>query len=160
MATTLAKPRLTASRKAGNTLVLRATSGALIASETTTAVDCSYYDVATLVISITDMLIQDTGNELDFYFQTTYDDETTWTDLENIHYDSTDSTTDTITRIVTIGPPLLTATTTIAVANLDGAITDDNKDALPLGSKIRIKVIATGLTTGEYFDYSCIGYFR
>jgi hypothetical protein len=146
--------------KKGNVRTLRATSGDLVAGETTTAIDCSDSEYATLVLTITDLVIESTGDTITFYFQTSYDDGTTYTDLEALQFGSGDSDTSTITKIVKLGPVAVTASDT-AADNTDGSLTAGTKAAaLGLGSRIRIKVAVSGITTGEFYNYDCYGYFR
>ena len=150
--------RRTSIQHAGVVKTLRAASGALRAGEASTGVRIHHYVQATLVLTITDLVITDTGSQVDFYIQTSFDEEVTWTDMENIHFDNTDSTTDTIVKIIRFGV-VAHATGDTAFDNTDGTLTDDTKVKIGLGTHIRVKVVAD-LPTGDFYDYSCVGFFR
>ncbi|NIO42633.1 MAG: hypothetical protein GTO41_22295, partial [Burkholderiales bacterium] len=103
------------------------------------------------------LTLPDGDDEVDFYFQTTYDGST-WTDLENVHFDNADNGT-TPTKIVRLGPWAPISTADKATDNTDGAIADDTKRAWPIGSQIRIKTTVTGASAPTY-AYSAIVWLR
>ena len=80
--------------------ILRAASGDLTAGETVSAVDTKFL-TTTIVLDVTKITTPDADDEVDFYFQTTYDGGTTWTDLQNFHFD-TDDDGNTATKVAVI----------------------------------------------------------
>lgn len=138
----------------GRMATLRAASGDLAAAETTTAVDV-YLPNAAVYLNITKITTADGDDEVDWYVQTTYDG-TNWTDLECIHKANGDNG-GTAELILTFAPPNVLAAA-VGVAVTDGALADDTKALLPLGTQIRIKVAITGATAPTY-AYNAAVYF-
>lgn len=139
-------------------ITMRAASGALTTGETTTAiVSASRIDLV-VFLSITTLTLPDADDEVDFYFQTSYDNKSTWTDLENVHFTMADNGT-TATKVLRLGPwpPLSSADK--AADNTDGALADDTKNAYPVGGQIRIKTSVTGATAPTY-AYSATVFLR
>jgi hypothetical protein len=73
---------------------LREASGNLTAAETTTALsNLGGFETAIVFLNITTLTLADADDEVDFYLQTTYDDGTTWVDIQNFHFDNGDNGT-------------------------------------------------------------------
>ena len=138
----------------GTTATLRAASGDLSAAETTSAVNVNHPNAA-VYLDITKITTADGDDEVDWYVQTTYDG-THWTDLECIHRDNADNG-GTAELILISGPPNVLAAA-VGVAVTDGALADDTKALLPLGTQMRIKVAITGATAPTY-AYNAAVYF-
>lgn len=127
--------------------ILRSASGDLTAAETGNEVDVRS-QVATVFLDVTKLTTADGDDEVDFYVQTTYDGGTTWSDLENVHFDQADNGA-TPTKILAFGLRDILAADT-AAAHTDGTLADDSKLKLPLGTKIRIKTKVAGATAPTY----------
>ncbi len=76
-----------------------------LAEATTTTSEMAVGQSATIVLDFTTLTLADSDDEVDIYIQTTYDGATTWTDLQNIHFDNDDNGT-TATKTVFITPAL------------------------------------------------------
>ena len=152
-------PALRSMQSAGKVLVVQAATGDLVANATTDPTTCRQYDSLVLYLSITKLTMPDTADEVDFYFQTTYDD-TNYVDLENVHYANTaDGTTPKL--VLMFGLREVLAGDSAPITPTDGALSDDTKVRLPLGSKFRIKAVLTE-TTGSDMTYAYVatGVFR
>ena len=81
-------------RKQATTVELRAASGSLTAGETSTALTTiGGYEAVSIVLDVTTLTLADADDEVDFYIQTTYDNGTTWTDIQNVHFTTADNGT-------------------------------------------------------------------
>ena len=81
---------------------LRPASGDLTAGEIVGPLtNTSIFTRAELFLDITKLTLPDADDEVDFYVQTTYDDGTSWVDIQNIHFTTDDDGT-TATRIIII----------------------------------------------------------
>lgn len=58
---------------------------------TTLAAKMTFGESAMIFLDITTLTLADADDEVDFYIQTTYDGETTWVDLQNIHFSNSDN---------------------------------------------------------------------
>lgn len=65
-------------------------SGAISAA-TTTAAKPTIGETATIFLDFTTLTLAAADHEIDCFIQTTYDGATTWTDLQNIHFDNSDN---------------------------------------------------------------------
>ena len=137
----------------GRTITLRSASGDLTAGETTTAIDVTGTNAA-VFLNVTKLTTTDADDEVDFYIQTTYDD-TNYVDLSCLHFGTTDTGT-TPQYIFVFGPPSVLATS-VGVLATDGTLTDNTKQLMPLGIKMRIKTKVTGVTAPTY-AYAAIAY--
>ncbi len=138
----------------GQKYTLRSASGDLTAAETTDAVSVQGINAA-VYLNVTKLTTPDADDEVDFYIQTTYDG-TNYVDLENVHYATADNGT-TPTSVLIFGPPNVLAASTAAAAT-DGALGDDTKALMPLGSAMRIKTAVAGATAPTY-AYNATVYF-
>ena len=143
---------------ANEIITVRAVSGSLGAGETAAAVSTRSYAEATLQLALSTLTLPGADDELDVFFQTTYDG-TTWCDLEMKHFANADDGT-TPTLIFVFGPVDVLATDK-GVACGDAALGDDVKLKLNIGSALRIQTVDTDPTGDDIaFNYSVIGFFR
>jgi hypothetical protein len=136
---------------------MQSASGDLTAGTTTGSIWTAPHIDIVIVLDVTKLTLADGDDEVDFYFQTTYDGSN-WTDLENIHFDNADNGS-TTTRIVRLGPWAPLSTADKGAANTDGALADDTKLAYPVGWLIRIKTTVTGATAPTY-AFSAVVFLR
>ena len=128
-------------------ITLRPASGALVLGEVTNALKTLGYSRAVIFFDITTLTLADGDDEVDFYIQTRYDD-VNWVDIENLHYDNANNG-ETPKRVVGIGGVEYLAAD-LAITPLDGALADDTKVKLTLGSQLRVKTVITGATAPTY----------
>lgn len=95
---------LLASSALAQNFIFDVPTGALSAATTTTS-EMAVGQSATIFLDFTTLTLADSDDEVDIYIQTTYDGATTWTDLQNIHFDNADNGT-TATKTVFITPDL------------------------------------------------------
>lgn len=127
--------------------VLRSASGTLSVAETTTLIDgLEWARTAVVRVDITLITTPDADDEIDFYLQTSYNGGTDWVDLENIHLVLADNG-NTEVDILVIGHPQASNT---YITSTDGTLTDNTKNDLPLGDRLRIKTAITGATAPSY----------
>ncbi len=144
------RTRTTYTAPASATFTLRAASGPLTGADTPIPlIECAWCVDVVIVLDVTTITTPDGDDEIDFYFQTTYDGGTTWTDLENVHFATADNGTP-AKRIVRLGPPGPISSADKAADNTDGTLADDTKNAYPLGAFIRAKTAVTGATAPTY----------
>lgn len=151
-------PALRSVQAAGQVREVQEATGDLSASATSTPISCHQYNTATIYLNITTLTMDDTADEMDFYFQTTYDN-TNYVDMENVHF-ANDADGTTPKRVLTFGMWEALAADT-AVTPTDGGLADNTKLKLPLGSKFRIKAVITDATgSAMVFAYVATGVFR
>ena len=128
-----------------NPITFQDATGSLTAADTSEPVDIDSYRIVVIYLDITTMTTADGDDEVDFYIQTTYD-ESTWFDVENVHFANADNGT-TPTKIL-----IYDAYQSAAVVRdaTDGTLADNTKLDIPLGIKIRIKTAVTGATAPTY----------
>lgn len=154
-----AQRRGTAVELVGDSFTLRAASGALTAGESTTAVtNLGGMTFCTVQLNVTTITTADADDEVDFYLQTSYDDGTTWADLENVHYDMGDTGT-TATVLLRVGATGDVLAADTAAARTDGALADGSKLKIYLGDRLRFKTAVTGATAPTY-AYNSTAYCR
>ena len=111
--------------------ILQTASGALTAATTTDA-PATVFSTAIIFLDVTTITTPDAADQVDFYVQTTYDDGTTWTDVENINFTTADDG-NTATRVIVIdgakdGPGTLqsiTGTNPAAAAEISETVPTD-----------------------------------
>jgi len=152
-------PALRSVQAAGQKKVVQAATGDLSANATSTPISCRQYHTATIHLDITTLTMDDTGDEVDFYFQTTYDD-VKWVDLENVHYaNDADGTTPEL--VLMFGVQEVLAGDNAPITPTDGGLADDTKVKLPLGLRFRIKVVIVDATGSDItYAYVATGVFR
>ena len=129
--------------------VMRSASGNLVSAETTTPVPVDGYESAVVRLDITTLTIG-ASEEVDFYFQTTYNNAD-WVDVFNVHYAQAD-TGNTPKTLYSVGAPVLGTVIVITpVVETDGTLTDDLLNLLPLGVSVRWKTL---LTNGGIYAYN------
>lgn len=128
-------------------VIVRTASGALTAGEVSAPLRIgSWVKLAIVQLLVTTLTLADADDEVDFWLQTTYDDGTTWVDLENVHFSNADNGT-TASKILTIGWP---RASNPAQNITDGTLADNTKLDLPPGGQLRIKTGVTGATAPTY----------
>lgn len=101
-----------------------------------------------------DTVVLDAGEELDLYFQTTYDG-INWVDVRNVHYANADPLLPSPYVVVTImGMPADQESDMVegelgTSVFLDGTLADDTEVDLPLGIGLRLRVKTTNAATGN-----------
>ena len=129
--------------------ILRAASEASVTTAVVvTSAAYRSHSKAVIVLDVTLITTPDADDEIDFYIQTTYDDGTTWTDVENIHFALADNG-NTALKVVGVGVIEFLAADT-AIDSTDGSLADDTKLRLPFGSQIRITTVVAGATAPTY----------
>lgn len=136
--------------------ILESGSGALSVASISAAV-VTRGERAAIFFNATTLTLPDVDDEIDFYFQTTYDGGVNWCDVENIHFANADDGT-TAKRVVRFGSEPSYATTDTAVVCTDGTLADNTRVKLPLGDEVRVKVAITG-ATAPTFAYAAMGVF-
>ena len=131
-------------------IVLRAAGLSALTSNTTLthdrlSSDLSRYHHATVTLVTTDQSLGTASDEIDFYIQTTYDNGTTWTDLENIHFENGAAATnrddgETGSWVSHIMRP---TSRVAATAVTDGTLADDTVVDAGIGTGLRVKVVFT-----------------
>jgi hypothetical protein len=128
---------------------IQGATGDLTAGATSAEIYTSNAVDVIIYVDITKMTTADGDDEVDFYFQTTYNNGTDWVDLENAHYANADNgTTPDIVAHLGPGPPV-SSNTNYATAT-DGSLADDTKIKFPAGTHVRIKTTVTGATAPTY----------
>lgn len=135
--------------------LLRAASGNLLVDETSPEVETEGFATAVVQLSVTELIMADADDEVDFYIQTQLPDGS-WADVANAHFDDTDEPITTATRLVGIGPK---AAGVAVITPTDGTLADDTDVDLPLGSAVRIRVVLTGATAPTYAYSASISLF-
>lgn len=135
--------------------LLRAASGNLLVDETSPEVETEGFATAVVQLSVTELIMADADDEVDFYIQTQLPDGS-WADVANAHFDNADEPITTATRLVGIGPK---AAGVAVVTPTDGTLADDTDVDLPLGSAVRIRVVLTGATAPTYAYSASISLF-
>ena len=120
-------------------VTLRAASGNLAATDVSPEVDSKKFRTAVVDLRITELIMPDGDDEVDFYIQTKMNG--TWVDVANVHYDNGDEATTGDDWLIGIGPK---AAGVAVVAHTDGTIADDGTADIPLGEAVRVKVLVTG----------------
>ncbi len=135
------------SPKAQMNVLVRSASGSLGAGETTTPVTGLWWvRLAVIRLNVTTLGLPDADDEVDFYIQTSYNEGTTWADLENIHFSNANNG-QTVSKLLVVGGPQSSA---VARNETDGTLADNTKNDLPLGDRLRIKTAVTGATAPVY----------
>lgn len=130
-----------------NPITFQDATGNLTAADTSEPVDIDSYRIVVIYLDITTLTTADGDDEVDFYIQTTYDDDNLiWFDVENVHFANADDGT-TPTKILIYDSHQSAAVVRDAT---DGTLADDSKLDIPLGIKIRIKTAVTGATAPTY----------
>ncbi len=80
-------------------------SGALSAATTTSSEVATGKSAASIFLDFTTLALADADDEIDCFIQTMYDGATTWTDLQNFHFDNGDNGT-TASKTAFITPDL------------------------------------------------------
>lgn len=125
---------------------LREASGNLLVDETSPEIDTEGFATAVVQLSITELIMADGDDEVDFYIQTQLPDGS-WADVANVHFDNGDEPITTATRLIGIGPK---AAGVVVITPTDGTLADDTNVDLPLGSAVRVRVVLTGATAPTY----------
>lgn len=142
----------------GGVITFRAASGSLTAGESAAAVTgLEGVNFCSILLDVTTLTTADGDDEVDFYFQTSYDGGTTWSDMENIHYANADTGT-TPTTVHRFGL-LDVLAADVGATSTDGTLGDDSKLKMSIGDRVRIKTTVTGATAPTY-AYSAIGVCR
>ena len=134
---------------AGDLYTLRSASGALTAGETTAAVSLlgrASYVSGAVYLDITTLTLPDADDEVDFYIQTTYDDGTSWTDIENIHFTTADNGS-TAQRVVVIDGAEDGPGSNLSITGTDPATGAEISETVPANTIWMIKVIRFTLVT-------------
>ncbi len=126
--------------------LLRAASGNLVVADTSPEIDTEGFATAVVQLSVTELIMADADDEVDFYIQTQLPDGS-WADVANAHFANADEPITTATRLIGIGPK---AAGVAVITPTDGTLADDTSVDLPLGSAIRIRVVLTGATAPTY----------
>ncbi len=126
-------------------LSLRAASGNLTAGETSPEVATANYAVAVVDLRVTELIMADLDDEVDFYIQVKLNGA--WVDVANVHFDNGDEPIASANRLIGIGPK---AAGVGVITPTDGAIADNTSQDLPVGEAIRIKAVVTGATAPTY----------
>jgi hypothetical protein len=128
--------------------------GPLSAASISDEVTCMPAKVAVVDLNVTQITTPDGDDEIDFYIQTTFDG-IDWVDRAQVHF-ATANNGQTARRLVLFGQP---ASDADIVTPTDGAIADNTDANVPLGLKVRIKVVLTGATAPSY-NYNAYVFFR
>lgn len=126
-------------------LELRAPSGNITAGETTVEIDSRKYEQAVVDLRVTELIMPDGDDEVDFYIQTEING--TWVDVANVHFDNGDEPIAGANRLIGIGPK---AAGVDVITPTDGTLPDNTAQDLPLGEAVRIKTKVTGATAPTY----------
>jgi hypothetical protein len=139
-----------------NNVAIRSASGSLSAAENSTPVtDLGGFSHGLIQLNVTTITTPDGDDQIDFYMQTSYDNGTSWIDMENIHFANADNG-NTSKKLLVIAPAMSSA---VGRAATDGTLGDDTKLDLPLGDRLRISVKITGSTAPTY-AYTATGSFK
>ncbi len=125
---------------------LRDPSGNLAVGEISAALDTEGFSTAVVMLSVTELVMADADDEVDFYIQTRLPDGS-WADVANVHFAFADEPIQTATRLIGIGPK---AAGVAVITPTDGTLADNTDVDLPLGSAVRIKTAVTGATAPTY----------
>ena len=113
------------------------------------------YDYRQVIVAIkSDTVVLDAGEELDFYFQTTYDG-VNWVDVRNVHYANTETLLPAPYIVATfMGLPADQESDMIegelgSSVFLDGALADDTEVDIPVGIGFRLRIKTTNAATGN-----------
>ena len=140
---------------------LRAASAAAITGSTTLThadlgsasgapVISTRFKKAVIQVVSTDQNLPNGANQIDVYFQTTYDEGTNWVDIEAIQYLDASAATgfndnETAKYIVTIQDKMSAES---SVNMTDAGLSSPGRNDLPLGDGLRVKVVFAN-TTGS-----------
>ena len=125
--------------------ILQSASGALTAATTTTAVN-TVFGTAVIFLDVTTITTADADDEVDFYFQTTYDGGTTWTDVENIHFATADNG-NTATRVIVIDGAKDGPGANLSIAGSDPAAGAEISETVPANTIWSIRSVSAALVT-------------
>lgn len=123
-------------------------TGALAVAHTSPVLEIEGWVAAVINFHITDLIMADADDEVDFYIQMRYDN--VWTDVANLHFDNADEAISVVERLIKIGP---LAAGIAVFAPTDATLADDTVVALPVGDALRVKVALSGATAPS-FDFS------
>lgn len=138
----------------GNAYKIRAATGNISGADTGERVPCRGASICVLDLDITAFTRPDADEELDAIVQTSYDDGASWVDLENFHTETAGAQR----RIFLLGIP---NTVGSVVTPSDGALADNTKVELPIGTHMRLKMIHTDpLNADSVYAYNASMYFR
>lgn len=126
--------------------LIRAASGNLVVAEISPEVETEGFATAVVQLSVTELIMADADDEVDFYIQTQLPDDS-WADVANAHFANADEPITTATRLIGIGPK---AAGVAVITPTDGTLADDTDVDLPLGRGVRIRVVLTGATAPTY----------
>ena len=127
-------------------ITLREPSGDLAVVDTSPSVDTEGFATAVVQLNVTELVMADGDDEVDFYIQTQLPDGD-WADVANAHFDNGDEPIAGATRLIGIGPK---AAGVAVITPTDGTLSDDTNVDLPLGMAVRIRVVLTGATAPTY----------
>lgn len=122
---------------------LRAASGTLTSGETTASVGIpSGMNEVVVTLDVTVITTVDADDEVDFFFQTTFDDGVTWFDIANVHFTTSDNGA-TAKRIIRFKPA--GAATIVTPAQIGGTRISDNTilNTMSVGDQMRIDLVFT-----------------
>ena len=126
---------------------LRAASGDLTAGETTASInDTSGFEQAVVFLDVTTLTLADADDEVDFYFQTTYDNGANWTDVENIHFTTADDGS-TAERIIKMDGAKDGPGSNQSITGTDPAAGTEVSETVPANTIWSIRNIAATLVT-------------
>ncbi len=133
------------SASAQQQFILQTASGALTAT-TTTAAPNAVFSTAIIFLDVTTITTPDADDTVDFYIQTTYDDGTTWTDVENVHFATADDG-NTATRIIVIDGAKDGPGTLQSLAGSNPAAGVEISEAVPVDTFWSVRSISAALVT-------------
>ncbi len=142
-------------REQQSNLTVLATGAITISTEHTPLTGLGQYNNAIIQAIFATLTLPDGDDVIDVYLQTSFDGGTTWVDIENVHFETTEDG-NTPTFIFMIGPAVVGTTT--GRTPTDGTITDDTKVDVPLGDRIRFKTLLAGATAPTY-NFTAVGKF-
>lgn len=125
---------------------LQSASGDLTAATTTSEVEFRIAFDAEIVLDVTKLTLADADDEVDFYLQTTYDDGTTWTDIQNVHFTTADDGT-TTTRVLRIDRAKDGPGTIQSITGTDPAAGAEISETVPANTIWRLNSIMALLVT-------------
>jgi hypothetical protein len=126
-------------------LTLREPSGDLAIDEVSPEVITTRFRAAVVDLRITELIMADADDEVDFYIQTKLNGN--WVDVANVHFDNGDEPIVTANRLICVGPKDVGV---VVYTPTDGTLADDTDQDIPVGEALRIKVKLTGATAPTY----------
>lgn len=109
------------------------------------------FDLWVVHLNVTVITLPDAGDELDFYFQTTYDGGVNYVDMENVHYGNGDNGNTDEKVLYFDGRAYNIAKHTPT----DAALVDNGKNLIPPGQWLKVNVDLTESGDGDArYNYS------